>query len=338
MNRKRILTLVLALVFIVALFAGCAGNTGTTGGGTTENSGTADNSGSTSGGSTSGSSSSGNTSSGSSSSGSSETTEPAETTEPVEESPYKFAAGKFAADANGVALEPYEYDRPFCTTDEVLVYWNVCYTPMYIPEEGMRSMPYQQEVEQFTGVQVEYLAPAAETKQEAFSVMIAADDLPDMMAHGLTYYGKSANDAISEGWFANIYDYREYAPNYFFQADNYTQRVHDTIYYSDDQVVWFYGILKNPTPATGLCMRGDWLDKLGVNPDDLETCALPISRRAAPLQERAGDPVAHGGLLHHRAEPRLHVLRLQHRRVAESLRPALRPPDRRQGSVLPDAG
>ena len=189
----------------------------------------------------------------------------------MEESPYKFAAGKFAADANGVALEPYEYDRPFCTTDEVLVYWNVCYTPMYIPEEGMRSMPYQQEVEQFTGVQVEYLAPAAETKQEAFSVMIAADDLPDLMAHGLTYYGKSANDAISEGWFANIYDYREYAPNYFFQADNYTQRVHDTIYYSDDQVVWFYGILKNPTPATGLCMRGDWLDKLGVNPDDLDT-------------------------------------------------------------------
>jgi hypothetical protein len=76
MNKKRILTLVLALVFIVALFAGCAGNTGTTGGGTTENSGTAENSGSASGGSTSGSSSSGSSSSGSSaepSGGSSET-------------------------------------------------------------------------------------------------------------------------------------------------------------------------------------------------------------------------------------------------------------------------
>ena len=255
MNRNRIVTLLLALAFVLALFTGCSG--GTPSGGTTATNAPSATSQPTAA-----------PSSGSPTEKPAATEEPAPTEEP---SPYKFAAGKFAADANGVATEPYSYDQPFCDTDEVLEYWNVCYTPQFLPEEGMTNMPYQQDCEKFTGVHVEYLCPAAETKQQAFSVLLASDDLPDLMAHGLTYYGRSANDAIDEGWFANIYDYRQYAPNYFYQADQFTEKVHNTIYTRDDRVVWFYGILVNPTPANGSVIRVDFLEKVGMKAEDIIT-------------------------------------------------------------------
>ncbi len=253
MNSKRIVTLLLALAFVLAFFAGCGGSQG---GETPATAAPA----------TSAPTQKPSTPAATPASGTEATPEPTE-----EPSPYKFAAGKFPADANGVATAPYSYEQPFCTTDEVLQYWNVCYTPQYLPEEGMNSMPYQQAVEEFTGVHIEYLCPAAESKQQAFSVLIAADDLPDLMAHGLTYYGHSANDAIDEGWFANIYDYREYAPNYLYQADQFTQKVHDTIYAAPDRIVWFYGILVNPTPAVGTCIRADFLEKVGMKAADITT-------------------------------------------------------------------
>lgn len=255
---KRIITLLMALVFVLALFTGCSGGTPAGGSEATSAPATAAPA----------------TAKPTEAPASSATEAPAATEEPVpteEPSPYKFAAGKFAADENGVAQEPFSYEQPFCTSDDVLEYWNVCYTPQYLPEEGMNSMPYQQDVEKFTGVHVEYLCPAAETKQQAFSVLLASDDLPDLMAHGLTYYGHSANDAIDEGWFANIYDYRQYAPNYLYQAEQFTQKVHNTIYATPDRIVWFYGILVNPTPATGTCIRADFLERVGMKAEDITT-------------------------------------------------------------------
>ena len=258
---KRIVTLLMALVFVLALFAGCSGGTPT---------GTPDNGSATSAPATSAPTSA--PASAKPTEAPVATAAPEETPAPTEEpSPYKFASGKFAADENGVALEPFSYEQPFCTTDEVIQYWNVCYTPQFLPEEGMNSMPYQMDVEKMTGVHVEYLCPAAETKQQAFSVLLASDDLPDLMAHGLTYYGRSANDAIDEGWFANIYDYREYAPNYFYQADQFTEKVHNTIYTRPDRVAWFYGILVNPTPANGTVIRTDFLDRVGMKWEDITT-------------------------------------------------------------------
>ncbi len=248
MKTKRILSLLLVLLLVVAMFTGCAK------GGDDTPATTPD---------------AGNDTPASAApdAGGDDTQAP-----PAEESPYKFAAGNFEADENGIALAPYDYELPISTTDEIITFWNVCYTPQYIPAEGFGSMPYQKELEDKTGIHIEYLVPPAETKQENFSVLIASDDLPDIMSHGITYYGKSIKDAIDEEWFANIYDYKEYAPNYFYQVkalDNDT--VTNSVYYDKTTVGWFYGILTDPTPTTGWCVREDYLDDLGLTWKDIVT-------------------------------------------------------------------
>ncbi len=246
MKVKKLLSLLLAVLLIVAMFAGCGkeatpGTPATTPDASTDSTQPPDDQGGTD--------------------------------APVEDdSPYKFAAGNFDKDENGIANAPYEYAQPFCTTDEVLTYWNTCYTPQYIPAEGFSSMEYQRELVELTGVNIEYVVTPAETKSQNFAVMLASDDLPDIMSLGLTYYGKSAEDAINEGWFVNIWDYRDYAPNYFYQVkaldkDNLT----NTVYYKEGIVGWFYGILTDPTPTTGWCVREDFLDDLGLKWQDIVT-------------------------------------------------------------------
>ena len=245
MKTKRILALLLAVLLVVALFAGCSGK-----GTTNDNPSTTK-------------APSGNSNTGTQT-GDKETEE--------DNSPYKFAAGKFDTDEDGVALAPYDYELPISTSDEVLTYWNTCWTPQYIPDSGFSKMPYQAALEEMTGVHVEYMCPSAETRSENFAVMIAANDLPDIMSSGLVFYGKSAKDAISEGWFANIWDYREYAPNFFYQVKKLDdETVTNTVFYEKGIVGWFYGILTDPTPTTGWCVREDFLTKLGLTWEDIVT-------------------------------------------------------------------
>lgn len=243
MKVKKLLSLMLALLLVVAMFAGC-GKTETP---TTPTTPTNPDAGTTDTPSTGGDA-------------------------PVEDSPYNFAAGNFEKGENGLALDFYEYELPLTTTDEVLSFWNMCWTPQYIPVDGFGSMPYQKELAEMTGVHIEYLCPPVESLSENFSVLLASDDLADIMAHGIIYYGKSVQDAVDEEWFINILDYKDYAPNYFYAVEYINQdTLRDTVYYNDELCGWFYGIYKDPTPTTGWCVREDFLDDLGLKWQDIVT-------------------------------------------------------------------
>ena len=114
---KKTLALALALLFVLALFAGCnnGGSTPTTApdGGSNTPATQAPNGGN----------------------------QPAATEEPVDEGPYHFAAGKYEKNADGFPVEKYVYDRPITDNDDVLTKWTTCYTPQYIPEDGWASIP-----------------------------------------------------------------------------------------------------------------------------------------------------------------------------------------------------
>lgn len=133
---KRTLSLILAVLMVVALFAGCGKDTTTP---TTPD--TPD------------------TPASSAPSTGTETPDAPETPEaPVEEdSPYNFAKGKFKADEKGLALEKYEYELPLTTTDEVFTMWTTSFTPDYLPEGGYQEMEFPRAVYELTGVNMEYV-------------------------------------------------------------------------------------------------------------------------------------------------------------------------------------
>ncbi len=256
-HTRRMLALLLMLMLVVSLFAGCGGSNSGNGGSTT-NSGT-----DTSGG--------GNNASGSSTdkgdtgdTGNAETTDP----EPAEDSPYNLAAGKYELNDRGFPAENYEYALPLCTTDEVFTKWTTCYTPQYIPEDGWNGIPTWQELEDRTGVHIEYNIVAASTRSQNFSVLLASDSLDDIMDQGSYFYTNGTlKEACEEGYFANLYNYKDYLPNYLYlvgKNSEYNVDIYAKAFYDSETITTLYGMVHDPCCAEGYMLRQDWLDEMGL--------------------------------------------------------------------------
>ena len=250
--------LFLAALFLLALFAGCSGG----GGGTTP---TAAPSTPAPGGSTSPTEAPDQ--------GGSETPAPAPGGD--DDSPYNFAIGKYATDAEGWPLEKYEYELPLSTTDEVFTTMTLSFTPQYLPEGGMIEMPMYKGMEELTGVHMEYNIIASASFVETLSVMEASDEMCDITAGFYAYHqGSSLNAAIEEELVINHYDWKEYAPNYCRWAKDYEwlegmwSNVNNPGF---DKWIGFVEFNDEPNCSTGYFVRGDWLDELGLNSLDVYT-------------------------------------------------------------------
>ncbi|NLO47473.1 MAG: hypothetical protein GX111_04015 [Clostridiales bacterium] len=239
------LAFLLSILFILALFAGCEGSTTTT-----------------------------PTDSQPSETGTSAPTETAQTPEPTEDaSPYNLAAGKYEVNDRGFPLANYEYELPLSTTDEVFTFWTTCYSPEAITEDNFGDMPYQSALREKTGVNIEYMIISSDMMRENLSMIIASDDLPDLMSNVYYYFAGPITSGIEDGYFANLYDYKEYIPNYLYQVTRYESDpdVFDLLFYNDTTILSFTLGTEEPMPATGYCARADWLRDLGLTPEAIVT-------------------------------------------------------------------
>ncbi len=123
-----------------------------------------------------------------------------------------------------------------------------------------------QEMEKRTGVHIEWTHAVAGQDTEAFNLMLASRDLPDLIRNNIGTAGKEAIKYVQDDVIIDISPYMEYAPNFKKIIDDDAELYRQL---SDDNGgIYFFPSL-NEDPGTrayrGFIIRQDWIDKVGMS-------------------------------------------------------------------------
>lgn len=124
------------------------------------------------------------------------------------------------------------------------------------------------ELEKRTNIQFDFIHPAGGQEAEALNILLASHDYPDLIRDTFKSYNGGADAAIKDGILINMNDLIDkYAPNYLNMINSIPG--YDKIVKSDaGTYVWFMSVYSPQEfihhPFTGLAIRQDWLDKLGL--------------------------------------------------------------------------
>jgi len=129
------------------------------------------------------------------------------------------------------------------------------------------------EYEKRTGVKIEYMHPGAGAMREAMNLLVASDELPDIMEGAwIADYAGGPVKAIQDGVLIDIGNYKEYAPALFDWLGSDPD--YDKSAKTDDGQ--YYGFPSIQTSdrlriTAGPTLRADWLKELGLSePETIE--------------------------------------------------------------------
>ena len=124
-------------------------------------------------------------------------------------------------------------------------------------------------IEEWTGIQFEFVHPPLGQEEESFKLMIASQELPDiveMTYMKATVYPGGADQAIADGTFLKLNDLvDQYAPNYKKTMDSIPNLANDLK--TDEGTLYAFQMIERIVqPAYGgPAVRGDWLEDLGMD-------------------------------------------------------------------------
>lgn len=123
-----------------------------------------------------------------------------------------------------------------------------------------------QEYEKLTNVKIQFIHPPVGQAKEQFNLMIAANDLPDIIeTTNSGFYKGGVDQAIEDGTIIRLNELVEqYAPNYRrLRASNEEM---EKLTITDEGNIWSFGKLLATDEPTwlGPIIRKDWLDDLGM--------------------------------------------------------------------------
>ncbi|MBR2884720.1 MAG: extracellular solute-binding protein [Clostridia bacterium] len=131
--------------------------------------------------------------------------------------------------------------------------------------ENLSETHFAQELEKRTGVKVEYIHAAIGQEAEMLSLLIASEELPDMMQGNWLGHKGGVDSAIDDGVIVDLGEYREYAPAYFGKLEAEPQL--DKAAKTDSGRYSGFSLIQNSDrmlTTTGPVMRADWLEELGL--------------------------------------------------------------------------
>ena len=130
------------------------------------------------------------------------------------------------------------------------------------------------QLEELTGVHMEFQAASFESYLTSFNIYIASGDIADLVINIGSRYVGGTTAALEDGVIVDLTPYlQEHAPDYY-RMINGDEQLREAAYNREEQVLDFIAAYNEPGMKNGNIVRGDWLDQLGLeikNFDDLYT-------------------------------------------------------------------
>ena len=136
---------------------------------------------------------------------------------------------------------------------------------------GYFDYPHFQEAAEITGVTLDFIQAEFMVANEQFNLMIAAQDYPDLFGNFSTLYSSGADHAIEEEIIVPLEDYVDLFPNYnkYRTSTKFLETATTT---SDGHISGFYELMSDFIgPFFGMITRGDWLDEMGLKNTEIDT-------------------------------------------------------------------
>lgn len=171
-----------------------------------------------------------------------------------------------ASDAPPEEVLP-EITYPLCEQPETLSMY--CLACNFMGPLSSVSMEWDdfdcyKELEELTGVHIDFLPVSFESYLTQFNVYIAAGDYTDMLINVGSRYVGSSQAAFEDGVIVDVEPYlKEHAPDYY-TFINSDDRLRESAYTHEGQVFEFIAAYDEPGVKNGSIVRGDWLKELGL--------------------------------------------------------------------------
>ena len=169
------------------------------------------------------------------------------------------------------ACVAYADDFSYPTTefpDVTLDYWVYLNSNVSASAASLNDTLFAQYVQEETGIKVNYIHPTFGAEAEGFSLLLASNDLPDIIGVQWTnpsVYAPGLDAAISNGLVLDMTGYEEYMPNYM--ATLASNEVWNKAAHTDSGALVFQFIRGDVFTQVygGMIIRQDWLDELGLD-------------------------------------------------------------------------
>lgn len=154
---------------------------------------------------------------------------------------------------------------------KTLTYWRAMGNSAMI--SSWNNSPMLQHYEEVTGIHVEYISPPIGQENEQFSLMVASNDLPDIIQYNWNNYPGGAAKAIEDGVImALTEEHLALVPELmkYYEEDELL----DKLAKSDDGQYYCFPYIRGEGAAIsyfGPVLRADWLEELGLEvPDTID--------------------------------------------------------------------
>lgn len=164
-------------------------------------------------------------------------------------------------EGNDLALESYPIE-----TDQSLTYFKALPSNLVSTINDYSETEFAQEFMRQTGVKIEYMQPVAGQFNESFNIMLASDELPDIIETAwVDLYLGGPNKAMADDVIIPINEYQKYAPSFFGYLDEHPELRKYCM--TDDGDYYGFPLINESQRlalSTGPTVRADWLEDLNL--------------------------------------------------------------------------